>query len=61
MRAESPCLRGPAAVPEHHHARDRVAFLEISTPSPDTARFSRATMPEAYRLIRVLYRFIGAD
>jgi D-amino peptidase len=37
------------------------AFLEISTPSPDTVRFSRATMPETYRLIRVLYRFISAD
>jgi D-amino peptidase len=37
------------------------AFSEISTPAPDTVQFSRATMPEAYRLIRVLYRYISAD
>jgi D-amino peptidase len=29
--------------------------------APDTVQFSRPTMPEAYRLIRVLYRFINTD
>lgn len=37
------------------------AFSEIELVAPDTVRFSRATMPEAYRLIRVLYRFINPD
>jgi D-amino peptidase len=37
------------------------AFKEIELVSPDTIRFSRDTMPEAYRLIRVLYRFINPD
>jgi D-amino peptidase len=37
------------------------AFREIESPAPDTVAFSRETMPEAYRLIRVLYRFISAD
>jgi D-amino peptidase len=37
------------------------AFQEIELVAPDTVRFSRDTMPEAYRLIRVLYRFINPD
>jgi D-amino peptidase len=37
------------------------AFREIELVAPDTIRFSRETMPEAYRLIRVLYRFINPD
>lgn len=37
------------------------AFSEIELVAPDTVRFSRATMPEAYRLIRILYRFINPD
>jgi D-amino peptidase len=37
------------------------AFKEIELVSPDTIRFARDTMPEAYRLIRVLYRFINPD
>ena len=37
------------------------AFQEIQVVAPDTVAFSRATMPEAYRLIRVLYRFINPD
>ncbi len=37
------------------------AFNEIELVSADTVRFSRDTMPEAYRLIRVLYRFINPD
>jgi D-amino peptidase len=37
------------------------AFSEIELLAPDTVAFTRATMPEAYRLIRVLYRFINPD
>jgi D-amino peptidase len=37
------------------------AFKEIELVAPDTIRFTRDTMPEAYRLIRVLYRFINPD
>jgi D-amino peptidase len=37
------------------------AFREIELVAPDTIAFSRETMPEAYRLIRVLYRFINPD
>ncbi|HEX6322901.1 MAG TPA: M55 family metallopeptidase [Vicinamibacterales bacterium] len=37
------------------------AFSDIDLVSPDTVAFTRATMPEAYRLIRVLYRFINPD
>ena len=37
------------------------AFSEIHLVAPDTVEFSRATMPEAYRVIRVLYRFINPD
>lgn len=37
------------------------AFKEIELVRPDTIAFSRETMPEAYRLIRVLYRFINPD
>jgi D-amino peptidase len=37
------------------------AFGEMSQVAPDTVQFSRPTMPEAYRLIRVLYRFINTD
>jgi D-amino peptidase len=37
------------------------AFKEIELVGPDTIAFSRDTMPEAYRLIRVLYRYINPD
>lgn len=37
------------------------AFREIELVSPDTVAFTRPTMPEAYRLIRVLYRFINPN
>jgi D-amino peptidase len=37
------------------------AFSEMQSPAPDTVAFSRETMPEAYRLIRVLYRFISTE
>jgi len=37
------------------------AFSEIRLVAPDTVEFSRPSMPDAYRLIRVLYRFINPD
>jgi D-amino peptidase len=37
------------------------AFKEIELVAPDTVAFTRESMPEAYRLIRVLYRFINPD
>jgi D-amino peptidase len=37
------------------------AFNEITLVAPDTVEFSRPAMPEAYRLIRVLYRFIATN
>ncbi|MDQ3439142.1 MAG: M55 family metallopeptidase [Planctomycetota bacterium] len=37
------------------------AFREIELVAPDTVSFTRDSMPEAYRLIRVLYRFINPD
>jgi D-amino peptidase len=37
------------------------AFPSIRRPAPDTVAFSAPSMPEAYRLIRVLYRFINPD
>ena len=38
-----------------------VPLADAQMIAPDTVAFSRATMPEAYRLIRVLYRFINPD
>ena len=37
------------------------AFREIQLVAPDTVEFTRESMPEAYRIIRVLYRFINPD
>ncbi|HEY0928376.1 MAG TPA: M55 family metallopeptidase [Gemmatimonas sp.] len=37
------------------------AFREVKLISPTTVEFSRESMPDAYRLIRVLYRFINPD
>ena len=37
------------------------AFSEMTVVAPDTVEFSRASMPEAYRLVRVLYRYINPD
>jgi D-amino peptidase len=37
------------------------AFREVRSVSPHAVEFTRETMPEAYRLIRVLYRFINTD
>lgn len=43
------------------HPEIAAAFQEIEQVAPDTVAFTRATMPEAYRLIRVLYRFLAPD
>jgi D-amino peptidase len=37
------------------------AFKEVELTAPDTVAFTRETMPDAYRLIRVCYRFISTD
>jgi D-amino peptidase len=37
------------------------AFREMERPAPDTLTFQRDAMPEAYRLIRVLYRFVNTN
>lgn len=37
------------------------AFQEIKSNAPNTVDFSRTTMPDAYRLIRMLYKFINTD
>ena len=37
------------------------AFREVRLVSPYVVEFSRDAMPDAYRLIRVLYRFINTD
>ena len=37
------------------------AFSEVRLVSPDTVEFTRSSMPDAYRIIRVLYRFINPD
>ena len=37
------------------------AFREMERSAPDAVSFARDTMPDAYRLIRVLYRYINTD
>lgn len=37
------------------------AFREVRLVSPYVVEFARESMPDAYRLIRVLYRFINTD
>ncbi len=37
------------------------AFQEMARPAPDTLAFQRDAMPEAYRLIRVLYRYVNTS
>ena len=37
------------------------AFREMERPTADSLSFQRDAMPEAYRLIRVLYRYINTD
>lgn len=37
------------------------AFKEMARPAPDTLAFERDAMPDAYRLIRVLYRYVNTN
>jgi D-amino peptidase len=37
------------------------AFQEMARPAPDTLAFQRDAMPEAYRLVRVLYRYVNTN
>jgi D-amino peptidase len=37
------------------------AFREVERPAPDTVAFARDAMPDAYRLIRVFYRYFNTD
>lgn len=37
------------------------SFREVRLVAPDTVEFTRDSMPDTYRLIRVLYRFINPD
>ena len=58
-------MRGPVRVQLRYrnftYPEVATAFKEIELVAPDTVAFTRDTMPEAYRLIRVLYRFINPD
>jgi D-amino peptidase len=58
-------VRGPVRVQLRYrnftYPEVATAFKEIELIAPDTVAFSRDSMPEAYRLIRVLYRFINPD
>jgi D-amino peptidase len=58
-------VRGPVRVQLRYrnftYPEVATAFREIELVAPDTVAFTRETMPEAYRLIRVLYRFINPD
>ncbi len=64
-RKAAPRRQGPYRVTVQYRnftfAEVASAFQEIQVLAPDTVSFSRDTMPEAYRLIRVLYRFINPD
>ena len=61
----TPPVRGPVRVQLRYrnftYSEVATAFKEIEGVAPDTVAFTRDTMPEAYRLIRVLYRFINPD
>jgi D-amino peptidase len=65
--AAKPAPRRAAAYRVRMRFRDTLipqiasAFPSIERPSPDTVAFETRSMPEAYRLIRVLYRFINPD
>ena len=58
-------VRGPVRVQLQYrnftYPEIGTAFKEIELVAPDTVAFTRETMPEAYRLIRVLYRFINPN
>ena len=59
------CASGPYkvhdALPQLHHSGSGHRVPRDRRPAPDTVEFARDAMPEAYRLIRVLYRFINPD
>lgn len=63
--AKAAPVRGPVRVQLRYrnttYPEIATAFQEIERVAPDTVAFTRATMPEAYRLIRVLYRFINPE
>jgi D-amino peptidase len=58
-------VRGPVRVQLRYrnftYPEVATAFREIELVAPDTVAFTRDSMPDAYRLIRVLYRFINPD
>jgi D-amino peptidase len=64
-RRTAPLRQGPVKVQLRYrnftYPEVATAFREIELIAPDTVAFTRDTMPEAYRLIRVLYRFINPD
>lgn len=64
-RKGTPARQGPYRVQLRYrnftYPEVATAFREIELVAPDTVAFTRETMPEAYRLIRVLYRFINPD
>lgn len=64
-RKAAPARQGPYKVQLRYrnftYPEIATAFREIELVAPDTVAFTRETMPEAYRLIRVLYRFISPD
>ena len=65
MAKKAAPVRGPVRVQLRYrnftYPEVATAFREIELVAPDTVAFTRETMPEAYRLIRVLYRFINPD
>jgi D-amino peptidase len=65
VKKPAPERRGPYRVQLRYrnftYPEVATAFKEIELVAPDTIAFTRDTMPETYRLIRVLYRFINPD
>ena len=60
-RAPEPPTRCGCSSATSPSRRWRPRSARCTQVAPDTVQFTRATMPEAYRLIRVLYRFINTD
>lgn len=65
VRKSTPQRQGPYRVRLQYrnftYPMAATAFREIELLAPDTVAFTRDSMPEAYRLIRVLYRYINPD
>jgi D-amino peptidase len=53
--------QGCAAAERHAHSRIAEILPGMRRPAPDTIAFETDTMPRAYALIRVLYRFINPE